>query len=114
MPLCEINTNVKNVPDDFLQNCSKVIAETLGKPITYVCVEVNTGKQMTFGATNEPCAIVKVASAGKISLEENKQHARNITQFITNSLGIADDRFYVLFEDLKRENVAFKNRILAE
>lgn len=32
MPSCVIDTNIKDLPDNFLKNLSKIIAETLGKP----------------------------------------------------------------------------------
>lgn len=59
----------------------------------YVCIQINTEKNMIFAGTNEPCALIKVASIGKISVEENKIHTKNITEFITKNLGLDPNRY---------------------
>ena len=58
----------------------------------YVCVFVQPQQMLTFGGTNDPCALIRVESIGKLGVEENKALSKTIFDFIKEKLGIEGTR----------------------
>ena len=70
MPLLELTTNT--TIDDYqhiAQQASKLTAEILGKPESYVMVKIQPEQTLIFAGTDEPAAHVTLKSLG---LPENK------------------------------------------
>ncbi len=65
MPLLEIITNVV-IEDDqaFAAQASKLTAELLGKPESYVMVRIQPEQTLIFAGGNHPTALVKLKSLG--------------------------------------------------
>ena len=57
----------------------------------FMAMSVSPNQMMSFGATTEPCALCTLRSTGKISLQENEQYTKFITDKL-GALGIPADR----------------------
>ena len=53
MPIFHLQTNVKNVPQNFISKISKEIATLTHKPESKVMVIVNDGVKMCFGGSGK-------------------------------------------------------------
>ncbi|XP_022666220.1 macrophage migration inhibitory factor-like [Varroa jacobsoni] len=110
MPVLTVNTNVPadRIPADFLETSSKIVADTLGKPISYVMVHIAAGQQMSFaGDRATPCANCTLSSIGCISASQNKKTSKAISDLLDSKLAIPSDRMYINFVDLQPCNVGF-------
>ncbi|KAH7956947.1 hypothetical protein HPB52_013879 [Rhipicephalus sanguineus] len=107
MPTLTINTNVPacNIPNDFLKTTANVVADSLGKPLSYVVVHISPDQMLSFGGTDEPCAIANLYSIGCLSPKENKKHSAALFEHIEKTLGIKGNRKRVLFVELKKNPV---------
>ena len=59
----------------------------------YICVQVIPDLMMSFAGTTDPCALCDLVSIGKLGVEENKIHTKNIMDHITKCLAIPQDRY---------------------
>jgi len=102
MPTFSISTNLTRdqISKDFISAASKLIASALGKPETYVLIHVNPGQLMSFGGTDEPCALISLGSIGGVGGDKNRNLAPKLSQFIEQHLGIKKDRFYINITDI--------------
>ncbi len=102
MPLFEISTNTP--VEDSLQlaeRASKLTAEMLGKPESYVMVKVFSEQTLIFAGSGEPAAHVKLKSLG---LPENStaDFSAKICTFINTELNISSSRIYIEFSSPER------------
>ncbi len=102
MPLLEITTNI--VIDNsitFAENASKLAADMLGKPESYVMVKVQHEQTLLFAGSNEAAAHVKLKSLG---LPENNtaDFSAKICGFINTELNISSSRIYIEFSSPER------------
>jgi len=102
MPLLEIctNTNIDDV-QQLAQQASRLTAEFLGKPESYVMVKIQSEQNLIFSGTNEPAAHVKLKSLG---LPENHtaDFSAKICAFLKSELGIDSARVYIEFSNPER------------
>lgn len=104
MPYLKINTN-KSIPGEqqleFAKKASALTAQILGKPESYVMVEVNAGRVMVFDQTDEPLAYLELKSLG---LPENNttDFSRDLCALIETELDIAPSRIYIEFCNAQR------------
>ncbi|XP_033641516.1 macrophage migration inhibitory factor-like [Asterias rubens] len=116
MPLIKIATNVKGDSIDqeaFLKQAGVAFQETIDKPMSKVLVQLQLDQLMSFGGTTEPCAMIDVLSAGKISKEENMKYTKALTELMAK-INVPQNRMYVIFVDLPRDNIGVKNTVLSE
>ncbi|KAK3084804.1 hypothetical protein FSP39_019346 [Pinctada imbricata] len=115
MPTFAIYTNLPKdkIPDGFVLNASKFLAEQLGKPEMYITMRVHPDQMMSHGGSTDPCGSVEVYSIGALG-DKNPDHADKIATFIEDKLKIPKDRFYVTFVDLKREDVGLGGKTFAQ
>ncbi|BFZ18563.1 hypothetical protein BsWGS_21602 [Bradybaena similaris] len=106
MPTFSIATNLKReqIPDDFISEVSKLIASELGKPESYVLIQVNPDQLMSFGGSEEPCANISLSSIGVVGPDKNKKLAPKLSKFIEQNLGIKQNRFYINIFDTPRSD----------
>ncbi len=102
MPLLELTTNT--AIDDcqlIAEQASKLTAEILGKPESYVMVKIQPGQTLIFAGTDEPAAHVKLKSLG---LAENStaDFSEKICSFINSQLNINSARIYIEFASPER------------
>nr|QNH88552.1 macrophage migration inhibitory factor [Lingulodinium polyedra] len=113
-PSLFVTTNVKlgDKKGAFMQAASKAVAKCLGKPESYVAVCVQDGQDIIWGGSDAPCALCKVLSLGSINLENN----RALTQEISGLLAefeVPQNRIYVNFFDMDRQNVGYNGATFA-
>lgn len=107
MPVFVVNTNVKDVPADFKKLATDVIAKSLGKPHSYIAVQVNAGQDMSFGGTDEPAALCDLTSIGALSVESNKKHSKALMQLIEGQLKVKPTRQYISFHNFDKSNIGY-------
>ena len=102
MPLLELTTNttIDNC-QHIAQQASKLTAEILGKPESYVMVKIQPEQALIFAGTDEPAAHVKLKSLG---LAENStaDFSEKICSFISSQLNINSARIYIEFSSPER------------
>ncbi|MDQ6969139.1 MAG: phenylpyruvate tautomerase MIF-related protein [Mariprofundus sp.] len=97
MPCLLIHTNVA-VSDQtrFLSRCSSEVAAALGKPESYVLIELNDNKAMMFAGSDAPLAFLELKSLGLTNGQTADLSAR-LCAFIQSELGIDPARVYIEF-----------------
>ena len=102
MPLLQIttNTSIEN-SSVFTKNASRIIADMLGKPESYVMVMVNADASLIFAGSEDDCAHLKLKSLG---LDESKtaDYSAQLCNFIQNTLDIPAARIYIEFSSPER------------
>ena len=97
MPLLSLKTNatVEN-PQETCDSLSRLTAEILGKPESYVMVLVQDQQDMIFSGTHEPAALVELKSLG---LPEDKtgDFSDKLCAHVNMLTGIAANRIYIEF-----------------
>ena len=104
MPYFSIETSktIDQVGEEaFTHKASAFIAELLGKPEAYVMVAIKHSTPMRFGGGLEPTAMLQLYSIG-LPEERCAEFSGKICAFIEDGLGVAPDRVYIDFRDLKR------------
>jgi len=102
MPLLELTTNTK-IDDctQVAQQASKLTAEILGKPESYVMVKIKPEQALIFAGSDEPAAHVKLKSLG-LPESNTADFSSRICSFIHSELGIDSARVYIEFADPER------------
>ncbi|QHI67932.1 phenylpyruvate tautomerase MIF-related protein [Tichowtungia aerotolerans] len=98
MPLLKIQTPTE-IPSDMLAALSMILAETIGKPESYVMVSATTANLMMSGSSGD-AAFVEVKSIGGLSHEVNAALSENICRLLNGTLGISMDRVYLNFTEV--------------
>ncbi|KIH48637.1 macrophage migration inhibitory factor [Ancylostoma duodenale] len=64
MPMVRVATNLpdEDVPTDFEERLTDLLAESLNRPRKNFFIEVLTGQRITHGASRSPVAVIKVGS----------------------------------------------------
>ena len=128
MPVFELNTNVptSKVSANLVADLTNVVASALGKPASYVAVQINAGANLAFGkfelsskdksimatifcvgGSGNPAGISRLSSIGQIDRQKNKETSKKISAVLEKELGIASDRLYIEFVNLNKENVGY-------
>jgi len=102
MPLLELSTNT-NIDDiqNLAKQASKLTADILGKPESYVMVKITPEQNLIFAGSDEPAAHVKLKS---LSLPENNttEFSEKICNFISSKFSINSSRIYIEFTNPER------------
>ena len=110
MPLLEISTNtaIEN-GEEVAKQASKMTAEMLGKPESYVMVRLQTQQTLLFAGSKEPAAHVKLKSLG---LPENRtsEFSASLCEFISSMTEIDSSRIYIEFFSPERHMWGWDNR----
>ncbi|XP_050532745.1 macrophage migration inhibitory factor homolog [Daktulosphaira vitifoliae] len=109
MPHFRLETNVSKskVTPELLKKISKAVAQTLGKPESYVAITVVPDQLMTWGGTDEPCGTATLMSIGCLGVAENKKHAAVLYPLLEKELGILGNRLYITFLDQSTSSVGY-------
>lgn len=102
MPLLELttNTNINNIAS-LAKQASKLTADILGKPESYVMVKIMPEKTLIFAGSDEPAAHIKLKSLG-LPESETAELSAKICDFINAELGINSARIYIEFSSPER------------
>ena len=102
MPLLEISTNTEiDNTEEVARQASKLTAEILGKPESYVMVKLKPAQILLFAGSADPAAHLKLKSLG---LPENHtaEYSSKLCSFISSALGIDSARIYIEFSNPER------------
>lgn len=97
MPLLEISTNtVIENSQQLARQASKLTAEMLGKPESYVMVKIQSQQVLLFAGTDEAAAHIKLKS---LDLPENRtaDFSKKLCTWVESELAINSDRVYIEF-----------------
>jgi len=102
MPFFQVNTNVcLEKKGKFLSQASSLVASTLGKPESYVMVQLNDNQNMSFAGTTEPLAFCTLKSLG-LSTSQTAEISEQICSFLNAQCGIDTARIYIEFASPER------------
>ena len=104
MPYLQISTN-KTLDSDaetrLAQAVSPLLAGMLGKPESYIMIEVHSGLSMLFAGTADPLAYLELKSIG-LPESRSSEFSAQLCDFVANQLDIAADRVYIEFASAER------------
>lgn len=83
-----------------------IFAETIGKPVARVMLNVVKNDDLYFQSSFEPCVLIEVKSVGKLSAEENKKHASHVVPVLSAMFGVESGRILITFMPLLGCNVS--------
>jgi len=102
MPLLTIRTNTEiNNTKELALAASKKIAELLGKPESYVMVNVMTEQTLVFGGTDDGAALLELKSLG-LPESSTGNFSKALCVLIKQQLGIDESRVYIEFSNPER------------
>ncbi len=102
MPLLKLSVSVKldeGKKTAMLKSLSKQLAETLGKPESYVMVVIETTAMLMSGELG-PTAFADVRSIGALDADVNKTLSKKLCAFLKEQCGIPSNRVYINFTDI--------------
>jgi len=109
MPVLQITTNVSIDNSNALaKQASSLTAEMLGKPESYVMVNINGDAGLIFAGTNDPCAHLMLKSLG-LPKAETKAYSERLCAFIEQQLGVPPSRTYIEFVNPERHMFGWNN-----
>jgi phenylpyruvate tautomerase PptA (4-oxalocrotonate tautomerase family) len=103
MPYLVIQTNLplgKKAQRAILKNASTLVSEILEKPESFVMIALQPDTPMLFAGSDDPVAFMELKSIG-LSARRTKDLCEALCQLVEGHLGIARDRVYVKFIDVK-------------
>ncbi|KAL6743055.1 hypothetical protein Aduo_016140 [Ancylostoma duodenale] len=115
MPMVRVATNLpdKDVPANFEERLTDILAESMNKPRNRIAIEVMAGQRITHGASRNPVAVIKVESIGALSADDNIRHTQKITQFCQDTLKLPKDKVIITYFDLQPIHVGFNGTTVA-
>ena len=101
MPLLRITTSTDPAPEHahMLLNLSRLVAERLDKPESYVMTMIEHPAKMTFGGTTEPSCYAELKNVGNFRPELTEKLTGELTERLSRALGIPKGRIYIEFSD---------------
>lgn len=97
MPVLQISTNLSIENKLALaEHASSLVAELLGKPESYVMIDIRSDAAMVFAGSDDPCAHLALKSLG-LPESETKAFSENLCAFIEQQLGVSPSRTYIEF-----------------
>lgn len=114
MPLIQLDTSCTLSDPDQRQSIAKALsrlaAEGIGKPESYVMACVHDNVAMTLGGAPGPCALVTVKSIGGLSTAVNQTLASQAGQMLHRELAIPQNRIYMTFQDVAPTHWAWNGK----
>jgi phenylpyruvate tautomerase len=101
MPLLKITTSTSPAPENLhlLSNLSRLVAERLEKPESYVMTAIEHPTAMTMGGTTEPTCYVEVKNVGRFRPELTQRLSEELCERLSAALGVPKNRIYIEFSD---------------
>jgi len=102
MPYFSIQTNVKitDTPT-LLASASQMIVSILGKPESYVMVQISDECDLYFAASSAPLAYLTLSSLG-LSNTQTREISSQLCAWVEEMLGIDPARIYIAFNAPER------------
>ncbi len=102
MPFLLIKTNIDlddTVSFALTNYASKVVAEALGKPESYVMINVCPGQYMSMGAKTAPCVYMELESVA-LPQTETARLSQVLTKMVGDRLNVPGNRVYTVFRSV--------------
>jgi phenylpyruvate tautomerase len=101
MPLLKITTSSAPSPEhaELLAKLSRLVAERLGKPESYMMTAIEHPNLMTFGGTTGPTCYVELKNVGRFTPELTQRLSSELCERLSSGLGVAKARIYIEFSD---------------
>ncbi len=97
MPYLAIHTTEQiSDKEKLLDTASRRVSELLGKPESYVMVELHDNRAMRFAGSNAPLAYLQLKSLG-LQEQQTEALSAGLCALIEEQLGISGDRIYIEF-----------------
>jgi phenylpyruvate tautomerase len=103
MPYLTIQTNLplsKKAERAVMTTASRLIAEQLEKPESFVMVALQPNTPMLFAGSDDPVAFIELKSIG-LPTRKTKELCQSLCELVEGHLGIERDRVYVKFINVK-------------
>jgi phenylpyruvate tautomerase len=103
MPYLRIQVNRSVAADksrSLLMAASQKTAKELGKPESYVMVELTSNPDMLFAGDDDPAAYMELKSIGLPSVQV-RPLSKMLSGLLEEHLGISPSRIYIEFTDVK-------------
>lgn len=110
MPYLKIQTNLpltRKTRNNILKHASALVSQELEKPEGYVMIALQPDTPMMFAGTAEPVAFLELKSIG-LPARKTKLLSKVLCKVINELLGIAKDRIYIKFIDVRRSMWGWK------
>ena len=102
MPLLKLETTVDLTEEKrtgLLKSLSRIVAEVIGKPESYVMVSAAPAAMLMAGESGN-AAFVDIRSIGALSPEVNRKLSKGVCTELSETLAIPSDRIYLNFSEL--------------
>ncbi|XP_026158192.1 D-dopachrome decarboxylase [Mastacembelus armatus] len=116
MPFVDLQSNLPATSfcEDFLKKLCSRTAAVLGKPQDRMNVVVKPGLPMLMAASCSPCVMLTVSAIGVTdTADKNKEHSAKIFEFLTQELGLTEDRIVIQFLALEPHQVGKKGTVMS-
>jgi len=110
MPLLNIKTNIRieNKPS-LADAASKLTAELLGKPESYVMINIEDNQCLMFAGSDTPCALLSLKSLG-LAEDLTASFSQKLCEFIHSQTKIETARIYIEFSNPERHMWGWNSR----
>lgn len=111
MPLLSIRTNTtmnNEQAEQLAQAASKLAADMLGKPESYVMTLIQPGQQLLFAGSAEPAAHLELKSLG-LPEDQTREYSATLCSFVEQQLKIPAARTYIEFSNGQRHMWGWNN-----
>ena len=110
MPLLRLEIAAPVEParkEPLIKACSRVLAETTGKPESYVMVTL-TECAGSLGSASTPLVFADVRGIGGLDKKTNVRVSKALCDLIEKELGVPPSRVYLNFTDVPASNWGWK------
>ncbi|KAI4902480.1 hypothetical protein NFI96_018827 [Prochilodus magdalenae] len=115
MPFIDLETNLpaSRFSEDFLKKLGSATAAALGKPEDRMMVLVKPDLPLLIAGSCAPGVVLSVAGLGVTdTAEKNKENSAKIFPFLTQELGLTEDRIVIRFSPLEPWQVGKKGTVM--
>ena len=104
MPFLTIKTNGFSNDVNVVEKAAKVVADALGKPVSYVCAEVKYSENLAFGGSKQSKgAWIELASIG---FRNKPAVVEVLTDFAVENFSVEREFVCIALNDLAMSDVA--------
>eukprot|EP00984_Skeletonema_dohrnii_P003429 scaffold1165_cov126-Skeletonema_dohrnii-CCMP3373.AAC.3 len=110
--ILQTNVDLGDKKAEIMKELSALVAKSLGKPESYVAISITDNASMLFGGSDAPLALGCLYSLGSINMENNGKVQAGVTDAL-EAFGVSENRIYINFFDVPRENVGWNRATFA-
>ena len=100
MPFLSVRTNAvldESAVAPLLKDCSRLVANLLGKPESYVMTTFDRVVGMTMAGSVGPACFLEVRSLGKMTSSQTKALSDVLCKVVSDHTGVVSERIYLNF-----------------